>query len=174
MSTPFLGEIRMVGFNFAPQGWALCNGQLLAINQNTALFSLLGTTYGGDGVTNFALPNLQSRVPIHMGTGAGLSGYVIGQIGGSENVTLLANQMPTHTHAVNAVISGGNEATPASNFPAVESTGTSLDYSGGPANTTMNPGMLASAGGSQPFSIIQPYLCVNFVIALQGIFPSRN
>ncbi len=173
MSNPFLGEIRMAGFNFAPVGWAFCNGQIMSIQQNAALFSLLGTQYGGDGITTFALPNLQSRVPIHMGTGAGLSPYFIGQLGGVETVTLNINQMPQHNHLINAASGGGNQANPSGNYPAVESTGTSLNYSNAP-NATMNAQALTNAGGSQPHTNIQPYLCINFIIALQGIFPSRN
>jgi microcystin-dependent protein len=173
MADPFLGEIRMFGFNFAPSGWAMCNGQLLSISQNTALFSLLGTFYGGNGVTTFALPNLQSSVAIHQGEGPGLSPYVIGQIGGSENVTLTQNQMPSHNHLVQCNTGGGNQASPASGYPAVESTGTSLDYSNA-AGSTMNAAMIENAGGSQPHPNIQPFLVVNFCIALQGIFPSRN
>jgi microcystin-dependent protein len=174
MASPFLGEIRMFGGNFAPRGWAFCNGQIMPISQNTALFSLLGTTYGGNGVTTFALPNLQSRVPVHWGTGAGLSSYVIGQQAGQENVTLLQSQMPAHTHLLNAVTSGGNQASPTGNLPAVESTGTSLNYSSDPTNTTMNPAAVANAGQSLPVPVVQPYLAVSFIIALAGIFPSRN
>jgi microcystin-dependent protein len=146
----------------------------MPISQNTALFSLLGTTYGGNGTSTFALPNLQSRVPVHWGTGAGLSSYFIGQQAGQENVTLLQSQMPAHTHLLNAVTSGGNQASPTGNFPAVESTGTSLDYSSDPANTTMNPAAVANAGQSLPVPVVQPYLAVSFIIALAGIFPSRN
>jgi len=174
MSSPYLGEIRMFAGNFAPSGWQFCNGQTLAISQYTALFAIIGTTYGGNGTTTFQLPNLQGRVPIHQGTGAGLSTYVLGEQGGVQNVTLLANQMPIHNHVVNAVPSGGNSATPANALPAIESTGTSLDYSNGPASTTMNAGMVGNAGGSQPFSVLQPYLTISFIIAMVGIFPSRN
>jgi microcystin-dependent protein len=174
MASPFLGEIRMFGGNFAPRGWAFCNGQIMPISQNTALFSLLGTTYGGNGTSTFALPNLQSRVPVHWGTGAGLSSYVIGQQAGQENVTLLQSQMPAHTHLLNAVTSGGNQASPTGNLPAVESTGTSLNYSSDPANTTMNPAAVANAGQSLPVPVVQPCLAVSFIIALAGIFPSRN
>jgi microcystin-dependent protein len=164
----------MFGSNFAPAGWALCNGQILPISQNNALFALLGTTYGGDGITTFALPDLRSRLPIHQGQGAGLSPYVLGEKTGVENVTLLNNNMPLHNHLLNGVTSGGNQASPANNYPAVESTGTSLNYSSGPPNTTMSPTAVGTAGGSVPFSIIQPVLCVTFIIALQGIFPTRN
>ncbi len=130
MSEPFLGEIRMFAGNFAPDGWAMCNGQILPISQNTALFSLLGTFYGGNGTATFALPDLRGRVAIHLGQGPGLSPYNQGQIGGVENVTLLSSQMPVHNHLVNAVGSGGNQASSSQgNLPAIESTGTSLDYS---------------------------------------------
>ena len=174
MSEPFLGEIRMTGFNFAPSGWALCNGQILDIQQNTALFSLLGTFYGGDGKANFALPNLQSRVAIHQGQGNGLSPYDIGQIGGAETVALQYNQMPIHNHSVGVVNAGGNVAGPSGNYPAIESTGTSLNYSNSAPNASLNPSTIGNAGGTTPVSVIQPYLCVNFIIALVGIFPSRN
>ena len=174
MSTPYLGEIRMFAGNFAIRGWALCNGQLMSISTNTALFSILGTTYGGNGITTFALPDLRGRVPIHWGQGNGLSNYVLGEQIGSENVTLLSSQMPIHSHPVNAVASGGNQASPTGNLPAIESTGTSLNYSNGAANTTMNPTAIGTAGGSTPVPLIQPVLSVTFIIALQGIFPSRN
>lgn len=173
MAEPFLGEIRMVGFNFAPVGWAMCNGQLLSIAQNTALFSLLGTTYGGNGTTTFALPNLQSRVPVHQGEGAGLSPYFIGQFGGVETVTLLTNQMPEHSHLVNASANKGNKASPIGNYPASDAAGITAEYNGSPTGE-MNAGMIAIAGGNQPHTNVQPYLTLNFIIALQGIFPSRN
>ncbi|HEY2084305.1 MAG TPA: tail fiber protein [Verrucomicrobiae bacterium] len=174
MATPFLGEIRMFGGNFAPRGYALCNGQLLSIAQNTALFSLLGTTYGGDGVSNFALPNLQGRVPIHFGNGAGLSPYYLGQQAGTEAVTLNLNQMPIHSHPVNSTGAGGNQASPVGNLPAIESTGTSLNYSNAGSSGQMSPSTIGTAGGNQPFTVVQPYLTINFIIALQGIYPSRN
>jgi len=164
----------MFAGNFAPRGWAFCNGQLLSISQNTALFSILGTTYGGDGRTTFGLPDLRGRVPIQPGQGPGLSNYVLGQKAGTENVTLTQNQLPSHNHAVNAVAEGGNQASPEGNLPAVESTGTSKDYSDAAATSQMNPGMVGNTGGNQPFSVVQPYQCVNYIIALQGIFPSRN
>jgi microcystin-dependent protein len=173
MSEQYLGEIRMFGFNFPPTGWALCNGQTMSISQYSALFALIGTTYGGNGTTTFNLPNLQSRVPIHQGTGAGLSTYVMGQSSGVENVTLLSTQIPIHNHAVQCNTGGGNQASPANGYPAVESTGTSLEYSSA-ANNTMSPTMIENAGGGQPHTNIQPYLCVNFCIALVGIFPSRS
>lgn len=169
-----IGEIRLFAGNFPPRNWAFCNGQLLSIAQNTALFSILGTTYGGDGRTTFALPDLRSRVPIHAGQGPGLSNYNLGQTGGAENVTLTQNQLPAHNHGVNAVAQGGNQASPAGNLPAVESTGTSLDYSNAAATGQMSPGMIANTGGGQPVSVVQPYQCLNYIIALFGIFPSRN
>jgi microcystin-dependent protein len=172
MSDQYLGEIRMVAFNFAPYGWALCNGQTLSISQNTALFSLIGTYYGGDGVTTFQLPNLQSRVAIHQGQGVGLSPYVIGQQGGTENVTLNTQQMPQHNHtvAVLGVNGGSNKAT--NNYLA-DSTGGNV-YTTGPTNGTLNANAVSFAGSNQPHANIQPYLCITFVIALTGIYPSRN
>ena len=174
MSEPFVGEIRMVGFNFAPVGWAQCNGQLLAIQSNQALFSLLGTTYGGNGTTNFALPDLRSRVPVHVGQGAGLSLYNLGEQTGSETVVLLGTQMPVHNHPVSCYTGGGNQPGPSGNLPAVESTGTSLDYTNAAGNGTMNAAMVGNAGSGQAHTNIQPVLCVNFIIALSGIFPSRS
>ena len=174
MSNPYLGEIRIVGFNFAPVGWALCNGQLMSIQQNTALFSLLGTTYGGNGVTTFALPNLQGRVPIHFGQSPGTSNYVQGQMAGAEVITLATSQIPPHSHLVNCNTGGGTQASPSGGVPAVESTGTSLDYSATGDGNIMNSAMIGNTGGGQPVSIVQPYLCMNFIIALNGIFPSRN
>jgi microcystin-dependent protein len=175
MANPYIGEIRMFGGNFAPAGWALCNGQLLAIAQNAALFSLLGATYGGNGSSTFGLPNLQGRVPVHPGTNSasGVS-YVLGQTQGAESVTLLASNLPAHNHQLNCVPAGGNQASPANGFPAIESTGTSLNYSSGPASATMSPLAVANSGGNVPISVLQPYQCVNFIIALQGIYPSRN
>jgi microcystin-dependent protein len=172
MADPFLGEIRLFGGNFAPQGWALCNGQLLSISQNTALFSILGTTYGGDGIQTFALPNLQGRVPIHWGQGAGLSAYNLGQSGGSENVTLLVNQIPAHSHLVSSD-AGDQGASSHPNGQLLASSGATSIYNNN-ADSTMNPAMIQNTGGSQPHPNVQPYLCVTFIIALQGIFPSRG
>jgi len=174
MASPFIGQITLFAGNFAPRGWAFCNGQLLSISQNTALFSILGTTYGGDGRTTFGLPDLRGRVPIHPGQGPGLSNYILGQKAGAERVTLTQNQLPSHNHAVNAVAEGGNQASPAGNLPAVESTGTSKDYSDAAATGQMNSGMVGNTGGNEAFSVVQPYQCVNYIIALQGIYPSRN
>jgi microcystin-dependent protein len=173
MSNPFLGEIRMFGFTFAPQGWALCNGQTLAISQNTALFSLLGTTYGGNGQTTFQLPNLQSRVAVHFGQGPGLSQYVQGQTGGLENVTLTVNQMPAHNHLVNATSSAATVNGPGTRFLGHVQAGAPPIYAA-TTNDTMAPTMISVAGSSQPHTNIQPYLVLNFCIALAGLFPSRN
>ena len=172
MSEPFLGEIRMFGFGFAPQGWAQCNGQLLPISQNTALFSLLGTTYGGDGRTTFALPDMQSRVPVCQGQGPGLSSYAEGQAGGAETVTLAATQMPGHTHPVKASSSAADSDQPGGRALARTA---SHSYTAQPdTSTVMNANMLGDTGGSQPHNNIQPYLAVNFCIALTGVFPARN
>ena len=174
MSQPFLGEIRMFAGNFAPIGWALCNGQTMPISQNTALFSILGTTFGGNGTTTFNLPDLQGRVPVNQGTGAGLSSYLLGQTGGTESTTLLIGNMPSHNHLVQCNTGGGNQAGPSGNLPAVESTGTSLNYSNAGANATMNGAMNQNAGGGAAHTNIQPVLCLNFCIAMEGVFPSRD
>jgi microcystin-dependent protein len=171
-ASPFIGQIMMGGFNFAPRGWAFCNGQVLPISGNDALFTLIGTTYGGDGQSTFALPNLQSRAPIHAGTGPGGFNTTIGQTGGAETVTLTTNQLPSHTHTVNANSIGGN-ASPSNDYPA-SVTGARPGYYAVSAGATMNPAMVASAGGSQPFDVRQPFLALNFCISLFGIFPSQN
>jgi len=170
MSEPFLGMIAIYGFNFAPRGWAMCNGQILPIAQNTALFSLLGTTYGGNGQTTFALPNLQSRVPIHFGQGPGLSSYDLGQAAGTETVTLTVNEIPLHQHPIMA-----SDGPVASGRPEGNVLCEGGSYNSGPANVNMLATMIPpSGGGSQPHPNIQPYLALNFCIALEGIFPSRN
>jgi microcystin-dependent protein len=181
MSEPFIGEIVMFGGNFAPRGWALCNGQLLSIAQNTALFSILGTTFGGNGTTTFALPNMQSRVPIHQGQGPGLSNYVLGETGGSESVTLIQTQMPAHNHQTTVTITCADSPqtpidSPVNAVPAGTSGGATVYASSGAAqmSASMATATVAVAGGSQPHENRQPYLCVNFIIATQGIFPSRN
>lgn len=177
---PFLGEIRMVGFNYAPNGWALCNGQLMPINQYTALFSLLGTAFGGDGRQSFGLPNLQSRVPIHQGQGAGLSPYIMGQIGGTENVTLLQNQMPAHNHLESVINQAATTANPVGGLLAQVNNGdgrqptTYPAYATGASSGTLAPNAISMAGGNLPHQNLQPYLCVNFIIALNGVFPSRS
>jgi len=173
MSEPFVAEIRIFGFNFAPTGWAQCNGQLMPISQNTALFSLVGTFYGGDGKSTFGLPNLQGSVAVHQGQGPGLSPYGVGETGGVENVNLNATQIPGHTHAVNCVSLAGNKQQPAGNVWAKELTG-KKDYNAAPDGTPMNAGALGPAGGDAPHSNLQPYLVLNYCIALQGIFPPRN
>lgn len=165
MSAPYLAEIRVVSFNFAPKGWALCNGQTLPINQNQALFSLLGTTYGGNGTTNFQLPNLQSRMPVHFG-----NGFVQGQAGGESNHTLIVQELPSHNHVAQGE---GIVATAASASGNLWAASVQNPYAVG-ANSSLNPASLSQAGGSQPHYNMPPYLVVNFIIALQGIFPSRN
>ena len=172
MSEPFVGEIRMFGFGFAPQGWAQCNGQLLPINQNQALFSLLGTTYGGDGRITFALPDLRSRVPVCQGQGPGLSSYPEGQAGGAETVTLAAAQMPAHAHPVKA--SSGAASSGQAEGRALARSASHIYTAKPDTSTVMNADMLGDTGGSQPHGNIQPYLAVNFCIALAGIFPPRN
>lgn len=179
MADPFLGEIRMFGGNFAPNGWALCNGQLLAISQNTALFSILGTMFGGDGVRTFGLPDLRGRVPVHQGQGNGLSNYTVGEITGSENVTLLTGQMPTHNHTVGVSNQAGSAVDPTNGIIAEINTGgrqpvTTTEAYVPTATGTMAANAVSMAGGNQPHSNIQPLLCLTFIIALQGIFPSRS
>lgn len=171
---PFLGQILMVAFNFAPQGWALCNGQILSIQQNTALFSLLGTQYGGDGRTTFALPNLQGRIPIHQGTN-GITNHVIGSAGGAESVVLTVNNLPAHSHVANCSSAAGSSPSPAGHFWAETVKGGSVESSyAASANAQMAATAIAATGAGAPVSVMQPYLTVNFIIALQGIFPARS
>jgi microcystin-dependent protein len=169
VSSPYLSEVRIVAFNFPPKGWAFCNGQLLAINQNQALFALLGTTYGGNGTTTFALPDLRSRGPMHFGQGPGLASRSLGERSGEENHTLIASEMPAHTHLVNVVNTPGTQTTPAGNFFASNRGGYAES-----GNVPMHSGAVANAGGSQPHANLPPYLTLNFCIALVGIFPSQN
>jgi microcystin-dependent protein len=169
-TSPYLGEIDMVAFNFAPTGWALCEGQLLPISEYDALFNLIGTTYGGNGQTTFALPDLRGRVPVAMGQGYGLSNYVIGQYSGAETVTLNQNQIPAHTHAANASTSNGTSATPSGNFPAVNNEG--IQHYAATSNGTMNATAIGNTGGGQAHSNLQPSLCINFIIALTGVYPT--
>ncbi|WP_022901286.1 phage tail protein [Humibacter albus] len=175
MTDQFLGEIRMFAGNFAPQGWALCLGQLLPLSQNAALFSLLGTNYGGDGKSTFALPNLGTRMPIGAGQGPGLTERELGEAGGSESVTLAQSQIPAHTHQVSALAAGGTATSPAGATWAQPHLGrvTEKVYAASTASGTMHSQALATTGGSQPHNNLPPYLVVSFIIALQGIFPSR-
>lgn len=172
MADPFVAEIRIFPFNFAPRGWAWCDGQLLPLSQNTALFSLLGTTYGGDGKSNFALPDLQGRAPMHPGQGPGLSLHDLGENGGSETTALLESEMPSHSHTMQGVEDDGVFKTPQGNFLAA---GNQM-YLGPNAavNTQLAMEALAPAGGDQPHNNLQPYLTFYFCIALQGVFPPRS
>lgn len=170
---PFVAEIRIFPFNFPPRGWAFCSGQILPISQNTALFSLLGTTYGGDGKSNFALPNMQGNVPMHPGQGPGLSLHDLGETGGSETVTLLQSEIPAHTHTMRADIldiADTNAGSPNASF-ALSSGGTLYQAA---ANGALADTALAPAGGDQPHNNMQPYLTLSFCIALQGVFPPRT
>jgi microcystin-dependent protein len=166
MSEPFLSEIKVVSFNFPPKGWAFCNGQFLPINQNQALFALLGTVYGGNGQTTFALPNLRGRVPVHMG-----NGHALGEAAGSTAVTVNIQQLPTHTHQMNASTTNGDVPVTTNNVLAA----TPAKIYGPPVSlTTLNPVNVSSVGGSQAHTNMMPYLVLNFIIALHGIFPSQN
>ncbi len=174
MADPFVAEIRIFPFNFAPRGWAWCDGQLLPLSQNTALFSLLGTTYGGNGKSNFALPDLQGRSAMHPGQGPGLSLHDLGETGGSETVTLLESEMPSHNHLVGAqTVPLGSVATPAGNVLTRPASGNLYDATM-TSLVTMDVNMIAPAGGDQPHNNLQPYLTFYFCIALQGVFPPRT
>lgn len=185
MAEPYIGTIQAYGFNYAPRGWALCQGQTMAIQQNSTLFALLGTIYGGNGQTTFQLPNLGGRAPVGQGQSPGTSPYAIGQIAGTETVTLTSQQMPTHSHSMNASTTTGTTAAPAA--------GNVLGAAAGQDDSTLNPvavtiyapapatptialaaASIGVTGGSQPFSVMQPYLAINWSIALEGIYPSRN
>ncbi|MBC7711361.1 MAG: tail fiber protein [Rhizobacter sp.] len=175
MSNPFLGEIKMLGFNFAPRGSALCNGQIISIQQNTALFSLLGTTYGGNGTTTFALPDFRGRFPTNAGQGPGLSNQTLGQIGGAESTTLLPTQMPVHNHLIVGSTATGNSNSPTNNVLAVSSTRGGTEYAAAAtAPTTLHATSVSSSGGNQPVSTMPPFLAVTFAIFMTGVFPSRN
>jgi microcystin-dependent protein len=165
MSEPFMSEIRIMSFNFPPKGWAFCNGQLLPINQNQALFSLLGTTYGGDGRVTFGLPNLEGRTPMHMG-----NRHTLGERGGEQSHTLSISELPNHVHSFHGTTNNGNQAAPQNNL-----FGTFANLYTGPANlTSLQPSTISNVGGSQPHPNMQPYLTLSFCIALQGVFPSQN
>ncbi len=182
MSEPFVAEITMFGFNFAPKGWAFCRGQLLPISQNTALFSILGTMYGGDGKSTFGLPDLQDSVAISFGQGPGLSDYAEGETGGVPTVTLLTTELPGHNHFFNATTNVGTTVTSSGNFLALAQGGTKQNsfnaniYSTNPNNATtgLSPFAIGFSGGNQPHNNMQPYLALNFCIAMQGVFPARN
>ena len=169
MSQPYIGEIRMFAGNFAPVGWMFCEGQLLSIADNQALFQLIGTTYGGDGQSTFALPDLRGRLPIHQG-----SGFTPGQNGGAEQVTLTVNQIPAHTHPFQASTSLASSSTPANQFPAITQASTITPYGTDNPQVQLSPNSVGSVGGSQPHNNFQPYLCVDFIISLFGIFPSQT
>lgn len=173
MSDPYIGEIRMFGGNYAPAGWALCNGQILSISEYNILFSLIGTTYGGDGQSTFALPNLQGRIPIHAGKGPGLSSRVLGQMGGSEAVVLAPSQVARHDHGFAASTDAATSANPAGNVLAMASD-ISLYRKEAAVRPLGEDTIAASPGGNQPHENMQPYLCVSFIIALEGVYPSRS
>lgn len=173
MNEAYIGAVVLFGGNFAPRNWALCQGQLLAISQNTALFSILGTTFGGNGTTTFGLPDLRGRAPVGAGQGPGLSNYTLGQMSGSESATLSINQMPAHNHTVapQAKNGGGDDTNPGgTKYMATAST----DLYANTPNVAMGPSTSSMTGGSQPFSLVQPILCMNYIICINGIFPSRN
>ena len=186
MSTPLIGQVKMVGFNFAARGYYSCHGQLLAIAQNETLFALIGTIYGGDGVVTFALPDLRGRMPIHPSQGPGLSSYVLGQASGTEQVTLTTAQLPAHTHALTQTVTSrcqsgaGNSKTPTGNYYAADASGENFADAGTTATSNAAMGaipfntLVSPTGGNQPHENMPPFLCVNFIIAAEGIFPSRN
>lgn len=171
MSDPYIGEIRMFGGNFAPAGWMFCDGALLPISENDALFTLIGTTYGGDGQETFALPNLQSRIPMHAGTGGDGISYQLGEMAGVESVTLTVNQIPVHSHPILGSITTAGSQSPGGNVAAQ---GAGQIYSSADSPIQISPQSVSPAGGSQPHENLQPYLCINFIISLFGIFPTQT
>jgi microcystin-dependent protein len=174
MGTPYVGEIRMFAGNFAPAGWAFCQGQTLPISENDVLFTLIGTTYGGDGQTTFNLPNLASRVPVHMGTGGG-SSYIIGQAAGTESVTLTTSQIPAHNHTpLGSDNPNGNSPSPENGIWATVTGTGNLSYGNAAPTVNMSPSAISSSGGSQPHDNMVPFLCINFIISLFGVFPSPS
>lgn len=177
MATPYIGEIIIFGGNFAPRGYSFCSGQLLPINQNSALFAIIGTTYGGDGQVTMGLPNLQSRLPMHTGQGPGLSNRTLGEQAGTATVTLLSTQMPIHTHAAGSLVAGApTTANPVGAYPAQAASATPYAATGGAkmGGVTPTAPTLAAAGNNLPHDNLMPFLCVNFCIALEGVFPSQN
>jgi len=170
MSSPYIGEIRLVGFNFAPMNWAFCDGSLISISDNSALFTLIGTTYGGNGQTTFALPNLLGRIPLHQGTGTGGT-YVIGQLAGTETVTLNTNQIPSHNHQALATSNAGTVGTPVANVVPATST---IKIYDAPTTVVAMSAVTGPTGGSQPHENVMPFQCVNYIICLFGIFPSQS
>jgi microcystin-dependent protein len=174
MANPFVAEIRMFACNFAPRAWSQCNGQLLPIAQNTALFALIGTFYGGNGTSNFALPNLQGAAPMHWGNGAGLSPYDIGQTGGSGSVVLLQTEIPQHTHGITVAEAGTSTNVPSGATWLGEASPSKIFIPTGTLAATFSPSAIGVGGGSQPHENTQPYVTMNFCIALQGVFPTRN
>lgn len=169
----FTGEIRLMAFNFTPRGWLPCDGRLLLINQNQALFALLGTTFGGDGMKTFALPDLRGRVPVHQGQGTGLTHRTFGETGGAETVTLTTAQLPAHTHSLSASAAAGTSATPANNVLAADSNG-GKDYAATSDGTALSTTAIGSTGGGQPHENMPPYLALNYFICIYGIFPTRD
>lgn len=167
MAQPYVGEIRMFGGNFAPAGWMFCEGQLLPISENEVLFQLIGTTYGGDGQSTFGLPDLRGRLPLHQG-----NGFILAETGGAEEVTLTVQQIPLHNHPAGCLSTDGNSVSPTGGLPAVNVT--ALAYGAMPPQIAMNAASIAPVGGSQPHTNFQPYLCVDFIISLFGIFPSQT
>ena len=177
MSQPYVGEIRMFGGNFAPVGWAFCNGQTMPISENETLFQLIGTTYGGDGQSTFQLPNLQSRVPLHMGTGPDGTTYQIGEMAGVESVTLTTSQIPLHNHTLNATSTGQQQAPASTTLPSTVTAASAVNpHVYGPLNTAvqLHANTIGLGGGSQPHDNMQPFLCVSFIISLFGIFPTQT
>ena len=170
MGEPYIGEIRMFGGNFAPAGWVFCSGQLMPISENDALFTLIGTTYGGDGQETFGIPDLQSRVPMHVGTRDGIT-YQLGESGGVESVTLTLQQIPVHTHAILGSGAGATTQTPGGNVAAVAA---AQVYSSASSPTQMSAQSISPIGGSQPHDNIQPYLCISFILSLFGVFPQQS
>lgn len=172
MVQPYVGEVRMFAGSFAPTGWLFCDGQLLPISEYETLFQLVGTTYGGDGQVTFALPDLRGRLPVHQGAGPGLSGILLGETGGRESVTLISSQLPVHTHPMGAVdAQPGNEVSPAGRLPSLSLN--VVPYLNDPPGGSFDPAAVTLAGGSQPHENLHPYLCVNFIIAVYGVFPSQ-